>query len=193
MQTTIGDGLTFPTRINTTNIEANYQSTNSRPPLAEAMASPAAKAVRGIIWYLCDNCLSQWWVEFDLRLFTTQKIILRRIWSISANKIRSYESICKQSQIKLNWSLWQIIVTLLAHVLSMYFDGKCIWSRLIKTILILAHYFACTLICNPTPDVTKHFIWLLPLLGSWNYGFWLIYCSKITGADSNTMFKNYGC
>ena len=48
VQTTIGDGLTFPTRINTTNIEANYQSTSSRPPLAEAMASPAAKAVRGI-------------------------------------------------------------------------------------------------------------------------------------------------
>ena len=47
MQTSIGDGLTFPTRINTTNIEANYQSTSSRPPLAEAMASPAAKAVRG--------------------------------------------------------------------------------------------------------------------------------------------------
>jgi len=47
VQTTIGDGLTFPTRINTTNIEANYQSTSSRPPLAEAMASPAAKAVRG--------------------------------------------------------------------------------------------------------------------------------------------------
>ena len=43
----LGDGLTFPTRINTTNIEANYQSTNSRPPLAEIMASPAAKAVRG--------------------------------------------------------------------------------------------------------------------------------------------------
>jgi len=47
VQTSIGDGLTFPTRINTTNIEANYQSTNSRPPLAETMASPAAKAVRG--------------------------------------------------------------------------------------------------------------------------------------------------
>ena len=43
----IGDGLTFPTRITTSNIEAhaNYQSTNSRQPMA--MASPAANAVRG--------------------------------------------------------------------------------------------------------------------------------------------------
>ena len=50
--TSIGDGLTFPTRINTTNIETtnyqstNYQSTHSRQSLA-TMASPAAKAVRG--------------------------------------------------------------------------------------------------------------------------------------------------
>ena len=46
VQTSIGDGLTFPTRINTNTIEATYQSTNSRQSLA-AMASPAAKAVRG--------------------------------------------------------------------------------------------------------------------------------------------------
>ena len=40
-----GDGLTFPTRINSANIEATYQSTGQRPPLV--MASPAANAVRG--------------------------------------------------------------------------------------------------------------------------------------------------
>ena len=41
----LGDGLTFPTRINSANIEATYQSTGQRPPLV--MASPAANAVRG--------------------------------------------------------------------------------------------------------------------------------------------------
>jgi len=45
IETTIGDGLTFPTRINSANLEANYQSTGQRPPLV--MASPAANAVRG--------------------------------------------------------------------------------------------------------------------------------------------------
>lgn len=45
IQTSIGDGLTFPTRLNSANIEATYQSTNSRPPMV--LASPAANAVRG--------------------------------------------------------------------------------------------------------------------------------------------------
>ena len=48
IQTSIGDGLTFPTRITSSNIEAsNYQSTNSRQPMQPPVASPAANAVRG--------------------------------------------------------------------------------------------------------------------------------------------------
>lgn len=49
IHTSIGDGLTFPTRLNTANIEANYQSMSSRGPPAATivMASPAANAVRG--------------------------------------------------------------------------------------------------------------------------------------------------
>ena len=65
---------------------------------------------------MCCNYLSQWWVEFEfyLRLFTIQfsnKVLLdtyikvkrmeekklRRVWLISANKIKLSESICKQS------------------------------------------------------------------------------------------------
>ena len=45
--TSIGDGLTFPTRVSSSNIEVTYQSTsnNTRPPLG--LQSPAANAVRG--------------------------------------------------------------------------------------------------------------------------------------------------
>ena len=43
------------------------------------------------------------------------KEILRRIWVILADKIKTSESVCKQSsQPKLNSSLWQIIAALKA-------------------------------------------------------------------------------
>lgn len=45
LPTMIGDGLTYPTRLSANNIEATYQSTSLRQPMAHA--SPAANAVRG--------------------------------------------------------------------------------------------------------------------------------------------------
>ena len=57
IQTSVGDGLTFPTRIITASSDiTNYQSTNSRDPMttttasaaAASTASPAANAVRGV-------------------------------------------------------------------------------------------------------------------------------------------------
>ena len=53
IQTSVGDGLTFPTRITASGMDTNYQSTNSRDPMttnsaAASTASPAANAVRGV-------------------------------------------------------------------------------------------------------------------------------------------------
>ena len=94
------------------------------------------------IWFLvtgrsneniCCNFLSQWRVEFkfdlpwdclQLSFLSYMKVngmrikeILKRIWLLSANKIKPSESICKQSsqvklEIELNMSFWQIITAI---------------------------------------------------------------------------------
>ena len=84
---------------------------------------------------LCCNYLSQWWVEFKFELTwdclqlsflikccqinesldNGKKQVLRRIWLISANNIKTSESVSKQSsqlKLELNSSLWQIIAAL---------------------------------------------------------------------------------